>query len=189
MKSTKTILAVAIVIAGFASFGCGSDVDGGNTAGGGGPTLPSPSSIPTGIYSGTMDLDVTITVDGVSQQTSDSRFSTMIFDENGRFLDADGVPFLVGGTYFIDVGALSLQMFTRSITVIDNRILLRFDLTVHGDTGTAQIEMTGQQTETITFDAATDTLTFVRTQAYGGISSDGEIVDFAFEGSAILDRG
>ena len=49
MKSTKTILAVAIVIAGFASFGCGSDVDGGNTAGGGGPTLPSPSrhSAPT----------------------------------------------------------------------------------------------------------------------------------------------
>ena len=29
MKSTKTILAAAIVIAGFASFGCGSDVAGG----------------------------------------------------------------------------------------------------------------------------------------------------------------
>ncbi len=29
MKSTKTVLAVAIVIAGFASFGCGSDVAGG----------------------------------------------------------------------------------------------------------------------------------------------------------------
>ena len=29
MKSTKTILAVAIVIAGFASLGCGSDVSGG----------------------------------------------------------------------------------------------------------------------------------------------------------------
>ena len=29
MKSTKTVLAVAIVIAGFVSFGCGSDVAGG----------------------------------------------------------------------------------------------------------------------------------------------------------------
>lgn len=151
--------------------------------------LPSPSSIPSGIYSGTIVVNVTIWEDGVREEMNDSIILTIVFDEDGRFLDADGVPFFAGGLYFIDAGNLFFELFARSITVLDNRIVLRFDLTVHADTGTAQAELTGSQTETITFDAVTGTLTFVRTQQYGGIFSDGASIHFSTEGNAILDRG
>lgn len=151
--------------------------------------LPPPSNIPPGIYSGRIDINVTLWVDGVPQFADDSLAFTIIFDENGRFLDADGVPFLAGKVYFWDAGTLSFESFARSITVIDNQIVLRFDLTAHADTGTSQAELTGSQTETITFDAATGTLTFVRTQQYGGIGSDGAILHFSTEGNAILERG
>ena len=170
----KSILAVGIVIVGFASFGCG---------------LPSSSSIPPGIYSGRIEMDFTSIVDGVTQQGSESRLLTIVFDEDGRFLAADGAPFLAGKVYFLDVGIGTLELFLKSITAIDNTMVLQFDLTVHFDIGTAQIEMTGQQTETITFDAATDTLTFVRTMQYAGIGSDGTIVAASLEGIAVLDRG
>ena len=152
-------------------------------------TLPSPSSIPLGIYSGRLDLDVTFRVDGIPQQTNESVVFTIVFDENGRFLDAGGVPFLVGETYWSDTGITLLEMFTKSITVVGDRIVLRFDLTVHADFGTVQAELTGSQTETITFNAAADTLTFLRTQQYSGISSDGESLFFSTEGNAILERG
>ena len=77
----------------------------------------------------------------------------------------------------------------RSITVVDNRIVLRFDLTVYADFGTVQAEMTGNQTETITFDAVTGMLTFIRTQQYSGVASDGVTLFYLTEGNAILERG
>ena len=153
------------------------------------PTLPPPSSIPPGIYSGTIAVNVTIWEDGVREETNDSRPLTIVFDENGRFLDGDGVPFAVGKVYWLDTGNLLFEEFARSLIVIDNGIVLRFDLTVYGDLGTTQIEMTGNQTDTITFDATTGMLTFVRTQGYGGIGSDGAILHFSTEGNAILERG
>ncbi len=168
MKSTKTVLAVALLLVSV-SAGCSGD-DAGQPSP---TTLPSPSSIPPGIYSGTIDVNITIWEDGVREEMNDSIILTIVFDEDGRFLDADGVPFFAGGLYFIDAGNLFFELFARSITVLDNRIVLRFDLTVHADTGTAQAELTGSWTETITFDAVTGTLTFVRTNQYGGIFSDG----------------
>ena len=40
-----------------------------------------------------------------------------------------------------------------------------------------------------TFDAVAGTLTFVRTQQYGGIGSDGAVLAVSTEGNAILERG
>lgn len=99
------------------------------------------------------------------------------------------MPFLAGQTYWSDTGIVLLEMFTKSITIIDNRIVLRFDLTVEADFGTSQVEMTGSQTETITFNAVTGTLTFVRTQQYSGIASDGVALVYFIEANAILERG
>ncbi len=151
-------------------------------------TRPSPSSIPPGIYSGRLDLDATVRVDGIPQETNESVVFTIVFDENGRFLDAGGVPFMVGATYWSDTGIALLEMFAKSITVFGDRIVLRFDLTVHADFGTVQAELTGSQTETLTFDTVTGTLTFVRSQQYSGISSDGESLFFSVEGNALLER-
>lgn len=186
---TKKKLALAFCVAVSSALICAVGCSGDAASQPSPSALPSSSSIPAGIYSGRIDVDLTLWVDGVRKEENESRALTIVFDENGRFLDAGGVPFFVGGVYFLDVGNLFFEMFLRSITVIDNRIVLVFSLTAYGDVGTAQIEMTGGQTDTITFDAATGTLTLVRTQQYGGIGSDGAIVDVFLEANAILERG
>ena len=188
MKSTKTVLAVAIVIAGMVSFGC-SGVSDVNVAGGGGPTLPSPSSIPLGIYSGRLDLNGTVWVNGVPTPFEESTGATVVFDESGRLLDADGAPVFVGGEYVVDGGSVFLELYARSITVIDNSILVRYDLTVYAEFGTSEAEMTGIQTSKFTFDAVTGTLTVVNTQQYSGIASDGVSLLYLTDGNAILERG
>ena len=92
------------------------------------PVLPPSSSIPEGVYSGTLVIMVTLRYQGDVTNQSETIPFTIVIDTNGRFLDADGIPFMVNKTYGSNTGALELTNFCRSISVDDDQVLIRFDI-------------------------------------------------------------
>jgi len=111
---------------------------------------------------------------------------TIVIDQDGRFLDADGLPFVIYKVYYADANPLMLTLVSRSITVANEQIVLRFDLTAVADLGDVRGEFSGSQTDTLTFQADTNTIDFVRSQLYGGLDSNGVAVSFSTQAHATL---
>lgn len=150
------------------------------------PVLPSASDITAAIYSGTLDITVTVREDGTLTTDAQSIPFTMVVDDDGRLLDADGLPFVVYKVYYVDANPLRLTLVSRSITVDKRQIVLRFDLRAVGDLGDVTGEFSGSQTDTLTFHEDTNTIDFTRSQLYGGVDSNGVTVSFITQGQATL---
>ena len=150
------------------------------------PFLPSTSNIPTDIYTGTLDITATVREDGAPSTVMQSIPFTIVIDQDGRFLDANGVPFMIDNVYYVDANPLSLTLFSRSITVSNTQILLRFDLTAVGDLGEIMGEFSGSQTDTLIYHDDTNTIEFIRSQLYGGLDSNDVAINFVVAGHATL---
>jgi hypothetical protein len=151
--------------------------------------LPPGSSIPAGIYNGNIAIDVTIHAGSDMNSESSSPPFTVVIDENGRLLDSKGSPFVIGQLYHLDAGQLQLDALSQSIAVSGTQILLRFAVTAAVDLGQVHGTFTGSQTDTVSFDANSGEMHFVRSQIYGGVGSDGTPVTFITKGDAILRPG
>lgn len=150
------------------------------------PFLPSASSIPAGIYSGTLDIAATVRVDGDLSTEMESLPFSIVIDQDGRFLDAAGVPFMINQTYYLDIGTIEFTNFCRSISVDDDQILVRFDVTAALDIGSDSASVSGYQTDSLHYDGTNETIVFVRSQVYGGVSTNGDNLNFVNEANASL---
>jgi len=150
------------------------------------PILPATSGIPGGIYTGTIDISTTVWVNGSPTTEMQSQPFSIVIDQEGRLLDKDGNPFMINGTYFLDVGVLKFTAFLRSVTATESQILLQFDLEVDADVGTATGEFSGVQTDTLTYQSNDGSIEFIRSQTYGGVGSDDAVISVLVSGTATL---
>lgn len=172
------LLAVAVLSAGCETVPMGPE-----------PVLPEPSSIAPGIYSGTLNITGMHTFDGRPTPESLSTPFSIVINGDGRFLDANGIPFKVFGTYHATLLGFEFTNTCQSITAVGNQILIRFALNVHAEIDGETGDFTGQQTDTLTYDPATGDLHFVRSQIYGGDTSEGHVVNYTYQGDGLLRRG
>lgn len=153
------------------------------------PELPKGSRIPPGVYTEQIEIMVIVDQPEGRIEESDSLPFTVVIDENGRFLDANGVPFVAGELYFQDSGLLTFENLAQSITAVDYQIVLRFHMQATADLGDETAELSGFQTDTLSFDADTGILRFVRFQGYGGTAPSGSALTVRVQAEAELRSG
>jgi hypothetical protein len=133
------------------------------------PTDSDPSNIPAGIYTGDFIVTETLTMNGNTAETESTLPYSLVIDENGRLLSADGAPFQNNAFYFVDSGIFQFQLFTTSINTMDTSILLQFHMVGQGDIGSAKADFSGTQRDSLTY--SVDTGILVTVQPFAAIAT------------------